>query len=346
MAPVTTYRKLIHYKKRWRTKPHRVPCVTFGFGSACGHFLHAVRCHNTDASEGDRLRNARMALLFFFLFPILTAAQNQPAGGPSVPLPPQEKKVHLKHILVIGQTKGFEHDSVSDGMVAIYNLGRDSGLWDTVLRTDVELITKKDLGRNAKNLNYFDALVFVSTTGELDLDDNQKKDMMSFIKDDGKGFVGVHAALDTNYKWPEYGEMIGGWFDQHPWSTFNAPIINEDPSFPAARHFPGAFVKYDEIYQPKEWSREKVHVLLSLDPSKLNYENNPRIHRKDRDFAVAWDKMYGQGRVFYSTLGHTEEAWNDPDIRKMYFEAIRWVLGMTEGSTASHPRPQSPGDQH
>ena len=223
------------------------------------------------AFEGDRLRPTRIALFFFFLLSVLTvrmAGQNQPAVDPSVPPPPHEKQVHLKHILVIAQTKGFEHDSVPDGMAAIYNLGHDSGLWDATLRTDTELITKKDLGRNAKNLNYFDALVFVSTTGELDLDDSQKKDMMSFIKDDGKGFVGVHAALDTNYKWPEYGEMIGGWFDQHPWSTFNAPIINEDPSLPAVRHFPRAFVKYDEIYQPKEWSREKVNVLLSLDPGE------------------------------------------------------------------------------
>jgi type 1 glutamine amidotransferase len=231
-------------------------------------------------------------------------------------------------------------------MAAIYNMGHESGLWDTMLRTDTELITKKNLERNTKNLDYFDALVFVSTTGELDLDDSQKKDMLAFIKDDGKGFVGVHAALDTNYKWPEYGEMTGGWFDQHPWSTFNAPIINEDQTFPAVRHFPKAFVKYDEIYQPKEWSREKVNVLLSLDPTKLNYANNPRVHRTDHDFAVAWDKMYGKGRVFYSTLGHTQEAWTDPDIRKMYFEAIKWVLGLTDGSTASHPRPQTSGDGH
>ena len=81
--------------------------------------------------------------------------------------------------------------------------------------------------------------------------------------------------------------MIGGWFKEHPWMTFNAPIRNEDPDFPATRHFPKEFVKYDEIYQPKEWSRDKVHVLLSLDPTKLNYENNPRIHRDDHDFAVA-----------------------------------------------------------
>jgi type 1 glutamine amidotransferase len=288
-------------------------------------------------------------VLFLCLFLSLVGTmdgQSPPGVDPSMPPPPHEKKIHVKHILVVGQTKGFEHDSVSAGMVALYNMGHDTGLWDATLRTDTELITKKDLGRNAKNLDYFDALVFVSTTGELDLDDSQKADMMSFIKNDGKGFVGVHAALDTNYKWPEYGEMIGGWFDQHPWSTFNAPIVNEDPSFPAVHDFPRAFVKYDEIYQPKEWSRERVHVLLSLDPAKLNYENNPRVHRTDHDFAVAWDKMYGKGRVFYSTLGHTEEAWNDPDIRTMYFEAIKWVLGMTEGSTASHARPQAPENEH
>lgn len=258
---------------------------------------------------------------------------NAQSAGPAVP-----PKGRSAHVLVVSQTKGFEHDSVPDAMANIYRMGHDTGLWDTVLRTDTELLTKKDLGRNAKNLNYFDALVFASTTGELDMTDDQKSDMMSFIKTDGKGFVGIHAALDTNYKWPEYGEMIGGWFDQHPWMTFNAPIINEDPNFPAVRHFPHAFTKRDEIYQPKDWSRDKVNVLLSLDASKLDYNNNPRIHRTDRDFAVAWSKMYGNGRVFYSTLGHTKESWDDPDITKMYFEAIKWVLGMTEGSTTSHPK--------
>jgi type 1 glutamine amidotransferase len=277
---------------------------------------------------------ASLALVF-----LSNSAQGQAAGNESLPAAPHAKPTHLKHVLVVGQTKGFEHDSISAAMAAIYNMGQQSGLWDTEMRTDTELLTKKDLGRNAKNLNYFDLLIFASTTGELDMDAAQKQDMLSFIHDDGKGFVGIHAALDTNYTWPEYGEMIGGWFDQHPWMTFQAPIINEDPDFPAVRHFPKAFVKFDEIYQPKAWSRDKVNVLLSLDPSKLDYSNNPRIHRMDHDFPVAWSKMYGKGRVFYSTLGHTEESWEDPDIRKMYFEAIRWALGMTEGSTESHARP-------
>lgn len=243
-----------------------------------------------------------------------------------------------KTILVIGQTKGFEHDSVPDAMATIWKLGHDTGLWKAYLRTDTELITKGKVGPNGKNLNQFDALVFASTTGELDLTDQQKTDMMSFIHDDGKGFVGIHAALDTNYKWPQYGEMIGGWFDQHPWFTFNAPIINEAPDFPAVRHFPKEFTKRDEIYQPKDWSRDNVNVLLRLDERKLDF-NNPRVHRTDKDFAVAWAKMYGKGRVFYSTLGHTQASWDDPDIQKMYFEAIKWVMGMTDGSTESHPKP-------
>ncbi len=250
----------------------------------------------------------------------------------------QPKASTVKHVLVIGQTKGYEHDSVSAAMDAVYSMGKESGLWNTTMRTDTELLTKAKLEKNAKNLEYYDLLVFASTTGELDMTPDQQRDMMSFIKEDGKGFVGIHAALDTNYKWPEYGRMLGGWFNDHPWGTFDAPIVNESPDFPAVRHFPKAFMKHDEIYQAKEWSRDQVNVLLSLDASKLKLDN-PRVHRTDRDFAVAWTKMYGKGRVFYSTLGHTEESWQDPDIRKMYFEAIKWALGMTEGSAASHAAP-------
>jgi type 1 glutamine amidotransferase len=289
------------------------------------------------------LRILRLFFCGFMAFGMAASVYAAAQSGAALAPAPHAKEIHLKHVLVIGETKGWEHDSVTDAMVAVYELGQQSGLWDTTIRTDTELLTKKKLGRNAKNLDYFDAIVFASTTGELDMDASQKKDFIGAIHDDGKGFVGIHAALDTNYTWPEYGEMIGGWFDQHPWFTFQAPIINEDPSFPAVRHFPHEFVKYDEIYQPKDWSRDKVNVLLSLDATKLNYSDNPRIHRQDHDFAVAWDKMYGKGRVFYSTLGHTEESWQDPDIRTMYFEAIKWVLGMTEGSTASHSRPSGQG---
>ena len=242
-----------------------------------------------------------------------------------------------KRLLAIGEEKGYRHEAVSHALATIERLGRETGIWDTTIRTDTEALTKKKLEYNAKNLNDFDAVLFY-TGGTLEMDDEKKADFLSFIHDDGKGFIGVHSATITFTDWPEYGDMIGGYFDEHPWGTFDAPIIVEDPSFPGMKQWPPAFVLRDEIYQMRNFSRDKVRVLMRLDASKLDL-SNPRVHRKDRDFAVTWAKMYGKGRVFYSTLGHTEESWQDPDIRKMYFEAIKWVLGMTEGSTASHPRP-------
>jgi type 1 glutamine amidotransferase len=274
------------------------------------------------APKGESLLHRRKLPYFFVLIALVLIFDGwclgaQATGVQATPPVPHAKEIHLKHVLVIAQTKGFEHDSVSDVTPAI---------WDTEMRTDTELLTKKDLGRNVKNLNYFDRLILASTTGELDLDASQKDDILSFVLEDGKGFLGLHAALDTNYTWPEYGEMIGGWFDQHPWMRFNAPMINEQPDFPEVRHFPKLFVNYDEVYQPKAWSRNKVNVLLSLDTTKLDYSNNPRIHRTDHDCAVAWSKMYGKRRVFYSTLGHMEESWKELDIRQMYFEAVKWAL--------------------
>src|ERR1043166_9717277 len=261
--------------------------------------------YTSSGKEGHSVGQTRFILLLLFFFLILNItvlAQDAPVD-PSVAPPPHAHQVHLKHVLVIGQTKGFEHDSVSDAMAAIYNMGKESGLWDTMLRTDTELVTKKDLGRNTKTLDYYDAIVFANTTSELDLDDSQKKDMMSFIKEEGKGFVGIHAAMDTNYKWPEYGEMIGGWFDRHPWNVVDAPVIIEDPNFPAMRHFSRNLMLRDEMYIAKSWSRDKVNVLMRMDDTKLDYTGKNNI-RPDHDFALAWSKMYGKGRVFYSTLGH------------------------------------------
>jgi type 1 glutamine amidotransferase len=217
-------------------------------------------------------------------------------------------------------------------------MGLDSNLYDAEIRTDSEWITKKRLNPMRKNLVQYDAVVFCSTTGELPLTDEQKADLMSFVRDEGKGFVGIHAALDTFYNWPEYGEMLGGYFDGHPWNTFDAPVIIEDPSFPAVKHFKSkTLVLHDEMYQPKTWSREKVNVIMRLDDSKLDYTKTKNA-RADRDFAITWSKMHGKGRVFYSSLGHTRESWQDPQVQTMYLEAIRWVLGGSEGSTATHPK--------
>ena len=158
------------------------------------------------------------------------------------------------------------------------------------------------------------------------------------MREDGKGFIGVHSAADTFYKWPEYGEMIGGWFDLHPWNTFLAPILVEDQKHPTTAHLPKEMVILDEIYQFKNYSRDKVRVLMRLDEKKLDLKNK-NVRRSDNDFAVTWVKNYGKGRVFYSTLGHREEVYDMAEIRKMYIEAVKWVLGMTEGDVTPHPKP-------
>lgn len=231
-----------------------------------------------------------------------------------------------KKLLAIGQVKGYQHDATTHGLATVWKLGQESGLWDTYIRTDTQLITKQKLDSNAKNLDHFDAIVFY-TTGELDLTDEQKRAFLSFIRDDGKGFIGIHSAADTLYQWPEYGEMLGGYFDQHPWNQFQAPIIVEDRSSPITRHFPAAITVHDEIYQLKNYSREKVHVLMKLDADKIDLKNE-RVHRKDKDFAIAWTRSYGKGRVFYSTLGHREDSWDRKDVQKMWFEAIKWAMGI------------------
>jgi type 1 glutamine amidotransferase len=241
-----------------------------------------------------------------------------------------------KHLLAIGEEKGYRHESVSHALATIERLGRESGLFDTTIRTDTEALTKKKLEYNAKTLNDFDAVLFY-TGGTLEMDDQKKADFLSFIHDDGKGFIGIHSATITFTDWPEYGEMIGGYFDEHPWGTFEAPILVEDPAFPGMSQWLRAFTLRDEIYQIRNFSREKLRVLMRLDASKL--EMNPRVHRKDKDFAVAWAKMYGKGRVFYSTLGHPVENWDKPEMQTMYLEAIKWAMGLEDADVTPRPAP-------
>jgi type 1 glutamine amidotransferase len=255
--------------------------------------------------------------LFFLCFTLGSHGNAQTAVQPT------------KHLLVLAEEKGYRHEAVSHAAATIERLGRETGLWTTTIRTDTEALTKKKLEYNAKNLNDFDAVLFY-TGGELEMNPEQKTALLSFVHDDGKGFIGVHSATITFTSWPEYGEMIGGYFDEHPWGTFDAPILVEDPSFPGMQQWPKAFVLKDEIYQVKDFSRDKSRVLMRLDASKLDLGNS-HVHRQDWDFAVTWARTYGKGRVFYSTLGHVEQNWDDPRMQKMYVEAIRWAMGLVEG---------------
>ena len=234
---------------------------------------------------------------------------------------------HGKRILAWADvTTSYQHDSISHALATIERLGRESKAFETYIRTDSQWITKQPVAapaRNARNLDYFDAIFFIGTGDNLN--SQQKRDLLAFIHDDGKGFVGAHTGDDAFFDWPEFAVMIGGWFDNHPWGQFDAPVIVEDRAFPAMRPLPERFIIHDEIYEHKNFDRKNVHVLASLDASKLDF-SKPDIHRTDRDFPVAWAKMYGKGRVFYSTFGHAAETWDDPRVQQMYLEAVKWAL--------------------
>jgi uncharacterized protein len=240
---------------------------------------------------------------------------------------------------------GYQHDSVSHAVATIERLGYETGTYDTFIRSDSQLITKKPvLGHDgkpllyAKNLNDFDAIFFFGVR-EIDLTAEQKADLLSFVHDDGKGFVAAHAGLTAFFSWPEFGEMIGGRFDEHPWGIIGAPVIVEDPKFPGMTHLPASFEHIDEYYQVKDFSRTKSHVILRLDVSHLDL-TGALVHHKDADWPLAWAKMYGKGRVYYSALGHDPSTWDDRAVEEMYFEAIKWALKLTDAEIVYSPLPR------
>jgi len=240
-----------------------------------------------------------------------------------------------------------QHDSVSHALAVIERLGYESGLYDTYIRTDSQIISKHPLMTDGKpasggpSLANVDAIFFLGHR-EIQLDSQQKADLLSFVKDDGKGFVAGHTATTAFESWPEFGEMLGARYDGHPWNTAYGSVINEDPAFPATKHLPPVFNFTEEFYQAQAYSRDTIRVLLRLDVSKM--PPNPELHRTDGDFPLAWAKMYGKGRVFYSAFGHAAATWDNPDVYRMYFEAIKWSLGLTDADVT--PRPLKNNQPH
>lgn len=243
---------------------------------------------------------------------------------------------------------GYQHESISHALATIERLGRASGAYDTYIRTDSQLITKQPITFKTgtgiatgeqflvRTLDFFDAIFFFGVR-EIDLTPAQRADLLAFVRDDGKGFVGAHSGATAFFSWPEFGDMLGGRFDEHPWGITEATVVVEDEQFPAMRGFPARSVRTDEHYQLKDFSRDKLRVLARLDPGSIDLKA-PLVHRTDGDFPVAWAKSYGAGRVFYSTLGHAVETWDDPVVQQMYFEAIRWALRLVDGDATPRPR--------
>jgi type 1 glutamine amidotransferase len=243
-----------------------------------------------------------MRRLSFIVFCLAAIAQAQP-----------------KRVLYFTLSAGFRHDCIPLSRQVLESTAAATGSLEVVSSEDVNDLT-------AENLRNYDALFFF-TSGELPLSAEQKQALLDFVRS-GKGFGGVHSATDTYYEWPEYGELIGARFDGHPWvQEINIKV--EDSDHPAVSALAPSFRIVDEIYQFRDFSRDRVNVLLSLDTASVDL-GKEGVHRTDGDFALAWWRKYGEGRVFYTALGHFEDTWRDARFQKMIVNALLWMTGVNQ----------------
>jgi hypothetical protein len=235
-----------------------------------------------------------------------------------------------KLILALGDvsTAGDQHDSVSHALVTIEGLGLRTGLFDTLIRTDTQLVTKQAVSTlNGtltfyRNLLDFDA-VLLFTSGEPRLTAQQKADLLSFVRDDGKGLVAVHSAISSFGSWPAFKEMIGGSGAEPSGNSEENEVHVLAPDFPGMRMFTPSFGIRDKFFRISFARRENTRVLARSEP----------------DIPVAWTTSYGKGRVFVSQVGHDDAVWDRKDVQNMYLEAIRWVMHESEPLKNGKPLP-------
>jgi len=220
-------------------------------------------------------------------------------------------------VLVLTHSAGFRHSYIPTAVEVLTKLGERTGFFEVFATEECSEITRE-------RLREVDCLLFI-TTGELPMSEDQKRAIVDFVKE-GKGFVGVHNATDTFYKFPEYGEMIGGYFNGHPW-TQEVYVIVEDRNHPSTRHLPERFKVKEEVYTFRNWSREKTHVLISLDNSSVDLSKGTR---PDHDYALAWCHSYGKGRVFYTAFGHFTALWREEWFQKHLLGGILWAMGLEQ----------------
>ena len=235
-----------------------------------------------------------------------------------------------KLILALGDvsTAGDQHDSVSHALVTIETLGLRAGLFDTLIRTDTQLVTKQAVSTlNGtltfyRNLLDFDA-VMLFTSGEPKLTTQQKMDLLSFVRDDGKGLVVVHSAISSFGSWLAYKELIGATGIEPPGESENQDVLVLASDFPGMRLFTPSFRIRDRFFHISIEHPENTHILA----------------KSETGVPIAWTKRYGKGRVFVSQIGHDDAVWDRKDVQGMYLEAIRWV---THGSAPSKNEARSP----
>ena len=227
-----------------------------------------------------------------------------------------KSKERKGRLLYMTLSAGFKHSSVAPSEAIVKEIGERSGLFETTVTEDVGAFTRQ-------NLKQYDVVMFY-TTGELPMTRAEKSAFISFIRS-GHGFVGVHSATDTFYLWKDYGDMIGGYFNDHPWHQ-KVTVDVVAPSDPIVSFLGKSFQVDDEIYQFSDFKADTSHVLLKLDDNSVDLKN-PRVRRRYYSFPLAWTRRYGKGRVFYTELGHEEAVWKSQWYQQLLLNGIKYAMG-------------------
>ncbi|MEN9686022.1 MAG: hypothetical protein RLZZ28_1808 [Bacteroidota bacterium] len=211
-------------------------------------------------------------------------------------------------VLVFAKTVKYHHASIAAGLVALQKLGMENNFTvDT--STDASWFTKKKLKQYA-------AVVFLSTTGDV-LDNEQQSAFEKYIQAGG-GFVGIHAATDTEYDWPWYNQLVGAYFKSHP-KQQEAVLKITDASAISTQHLPASWKRFDEWYNFKS-IQNGLHVLITIDEKSYTGGENGDIH------PMAWSHEFDGGRAFYTGLGHTDESFSDPLYLKHVLGGIQYAM--------------------
>lgn len=261
-----------------------------------------------------------------------------PKTAPATPKKP-------RRILVFTQCRGYVHDSIPYVNAALELMGKQTGAFECVVSDDIASFEPASLAA-------FDAVLMNNTTGNgfflpadyatlapekqhvaKGIEARLHQSLVEFVHG-GKGLIGIHAATDCNYDWPAYAALFGAAFDFHPWPSKSIVTIKiDDPASPVNASFGGKpFQVGDEIYTFKApYSREKLHMLLSLDSAKIP-KPTKAPNRTDNDFAVSWIKTEGKGRVFYCSLGHDKPIFWNAAVLEHYLRGIQYALGDLEAN--------------
>ncbi|RPF20263.1 ThuA domain-containing protein [Myceligenerans xiligouense] len=250
-----------------------------------------------------------------------TPAQAAVAAAPSTgQLAAAPAEADPFNVLVFSRTAGFRHGSIPAGIAAIEQLGVDHGF--TVDATeDAAAFTDE-------NLANYDVVAWLSTTGDV-LDDTQQAAFERYIQDGG-GYAGIHAASDTEYDWPWYGELVGAYFNSHPQNQ-DATIKVEDHDHASTEHLPQRWERYDEWYNYRENPRDEVHVLASLDESSYDAGTGAM----GAEHPIAWCQAYDGGRSWYTGGGHTDASFSEPEFLEHLLGGLQTAAGVVDSDCAA-----------